>query len=119
AIHRREYKAKSGGTEDESARTSAKGLFNQVIQKAGSSQEFADAVKRSKDRMGEIDQIIEFNKQTEKDRKAAEADMKQKEAEAEAKEGSDDDKGATPGDKDKDKDKAAGGDQAAPPPGKN
>ena len=35
--------------------------------------------------MAEIDQIIEFNKQSEKDRKAAEADLKQKAAEAEAK----------------------------------
>ncbi len=63
----------------------ARKLFGDFIDKAGSTAEFAAAVKRSKDRMTEIDQIIEFNKQSEKDRKAAEADQKQKAAEAEAK----------------------------------
>jgi hypothetical protein len=59
-------------------------LLPDFISKA-SGGEFADALKRSKERMAEIDQIIEFNKQSEKDRKAAEADLKQKAAEVEAK----------------------------------
>ena len=63
----------------------AKKLFGEFITKASGAGEFADAVKRSKERMAEIDQIIEFNKQSEKDRKASEADLKQKAAEAEAK----------------------------------
>jgi Tfp pilus assembly protein PilF len=85
AILTQEYKAKSGGKDAEAALTAAKGLFAQFIQKAGSGSEFADAVKRSKDRMEEIDQIISFNKQTEAERKIAEADAKQQAAEAEAK----------------------------------
>ncbi len=88
AILTQEYKAKSGGKDSEGALQEAKGLFGDFIKKAGSSSEFSDAVKRSKERMGEIDQIMEFNKQTEKDRKAAEAEMKQRAAEAEAKGGS-------------------------------
>jgi Tfp pilus assembly protein PilF len=89
AILTQEYKAKSGGKDAETALTAAKGLFSTFIQKAGSNQDYADAVKRSKDRMGEIDQIIEFNKQTEEERKRMEAEAKQREAEAEAKGGSD------------------------------
>ena len=85
AILTQEYKAKSGGAGGEAELLNAKKLFGDFIDKAGGAAEFADAVKRSKDRMAEIDQIIEFNKQSEKDRKAAEADAKQKAAEAEAK----------------------------------
>jgi tetratricopeptide (TPR) repeat protein len=84
AILTQEYKAKSGGKGAEPALMQAKGLFGQFIQKAGSSPEFADASKRAKERMDEIDQIIAFNRQTEADRKAAEADAKQKAAEQEA-----------------------------------
>jgi tetratricopeptide (TPR) repeat protein len=87
AILTQEYKSKSGGKGAEGELINAKGLFGQFIQKAGSSPEFADAVKRSKDRMSEIDQIIEFNKQSEAQRKAAEADLKTKAAETEAQEG--------------------------------
>ncbi|AUX41929.1 hypothetical protein SOCE26_033540 [Sorangium cellulosum] len=94
AILTQEYKAKSGGKGAEGALQSAKGLFGQFIQKAGSSAEFADAVKRSKERMEEIDQIIAFNKQTEAERKAAEADMKTKEAEQEAAAGAEGEAGA-------------------------
>jgi tetratricopeptide (TPR) repeat protein len=87
AILTQEYKAKSGGAGGKSSEQelqAAKKLFSDFISKATGS-EFADAVKRSKDRMTEIDQIIAFNAQSEKDRKAAEADAKQKAAEAEAK----------------------------------
>jgi tetratricopeptide (TPR) repeat protein len=85
AILTQEYKAKSGGKSSEGELLNAKKLFGDFIEKAGGGAEFADAVKRSKDRMTEIDQIIEFNKQTEAQRKASEADLKQKAAEAEAK----------------------------------
>lgn len=85
AILTQEYKAKSGGKAAEGALIEAKGLFGQFIQKAGVATEFADAVKRAKERITEIDQIIEFNKQTEAERKASEAEAKQRAAEAEAK----------------------------------
>jgi tetratricopeptide (TPR) repeat protein len=87
AILTQEYKAKSGGKGGETELINAKGLFGQFVQKAGSAPEFADTVKRSKDRIAEIDQIIEFNKQSDAQRKLAEAELKQKAAEAEAKEG--------------------------------
>jgi tetratricopeptide (TPR) repeat protein len=85
AILTQEYKAKSGGATAEAEQLNAKKLFAEFIQKAGSAPEFADAVKRSKDRMSEIDQVIAFNKQSAEERKRAEADAKQKAAEAEAK----------------------------------
>jgi tetratricopeptide (TPR) repeat protein len=103
AILTQEFKAKSGkGASNEPELLNAKKLFGDFIAKAGSAPEFADAVKRSRDRMSEIDQVIEFAKQSEKDRKAAEADLKQKAAETEAK-GAED-----PG--------AAGAPAATPPP---
>lgn len=108
-----EYSAKSGGKAPETELNNAKGLFGQFIQKAGSAAEFADAVKTAKDRMKEIDQIIDFNKQTEAQRKAAEADAKQRDAEAEAKGGTGDEPGAQGGDQGGDKDKK---DDKAPPP---
>ncbi|WP_235880000.1 tetratricopeptide repeat protein [Polyangium aurulentum] len=85
AILTQEYKAKSGGKDSEQMLLAAKGLFGQFITKAGSGAEYADAVKRSKERMEEIQQIIDFNKQTEADRKIAEAEAKNRAAEAEAK----------------------------------
>jgi tetratricopeptide (TPR) repeat protein len=109
AILTQEYSAKAGGKAPETELLNAKSLFQQFIDKAGSAPEYADTVKRAKERMGEIAQIIEFNKQTVAQQKAAEADQRQKEAEAEAKSGeegaekpaegaaaTDKDKGATP-----------------------
>jgi tetratricopeptide (TPR) repeat protein len=84
AILTQEYKAKSGGAAAKPALQAAKRLFGEFIQKAGSAAEFADAVKRSKERMEEIDIIIKFNDQTEAERKAAEEDLRQKQAEAAA-----------------------------------
>jgi Tfp pilus assembly protein PilF len=94
AILTQEFKAKSGGKGAEKPLNDAKALFNTFVSKAGGSAEFADAVKRSKERITEIDQIISFNKQTEAERKASEADLKTKAAEAEAK--GDEDEGAAP-----------------------
>ena len=93
AILTQEFKARSGGKGAEKPLNDAKALFAQFVSKAGASAEFAEAVKRSKERMAEIDQVITFNKQTEAEQKAAAADAKTKEAEAEAKGG---DEGETP-----------------------
>jgi tetratricopeptide (TPR) repeat protein len=105
AILTQEYKAKSGTGQSEAELINAKKLFGDFVAKAGSDAQFADAVKRSKDRMTEIDQIIAFNKQSAEDRKRAEAEAKQKAAEAEAKgeegAGGEGDKGA--GDKKEEK----------------
>jgi len=94
AILTQEYKAKSGGKDSEKVLNDAKNLFGQFVNKAGSAPEFADAVKRSKERMGEIDQVIAFNKQTEAERKATAADKKTQEAEKEAQ--GDEGEGAAP-----------------------
>jgi tetratricopeptide (TPR) repeat protein len=96
AILTQEYKTKSStdSAKAEPVLLLAKNLFGQFVTKAGGQAEYADAVKRAKERMGEIDQIIAFNKQTEKDRKQAEAEAKQKAAEAEAS-GANDEAGGT------------------------
>jgi cytochrome c-type biogenesis protein CcmH/NrfG len=103
AILTQEFKAKSGGKSAEKPLNDAKALFSQFVTKAGSAPEFADAVKRSKERMTEIDQIISFNKQTEAERKAAEADAKTKAAEQEAKGDEDDAAAAKPEEEKKEK----------------
>jgi tetratricopeptide (TPR) repeat protein len=110
AILTQEYKAKSGGKDSEPTLLQAKALFAEFTQKAGSSADYADAVKRSKERMEEIQQIIDFNKQTEAERKAAEAEMKNRQAEAEAKGA--DESGAGAGGEAK---PPEGGDAPAPP----
>ncbi len=102
AILTQEYKAKAGGTADAEL-NNAKNLFGQFIQKAGSTPEYQDAVKRSRERMTEIDQIIKFNHETAAQQKAAEADRKTQAAEAEVKA----DEGAS-GEGDKGGDKAGG-----------
>lgn len=84
AILTQEYKAKAGGKSAEPILQQAKSLYGQFIQKAGSQAEFADAAKRAKERMEEIDQIIAFNRQTAEEQKKAEAEAKQKAAEQEA-----------------------------------
>jgi hypothetical protein len=85
AILTQEFKAKSGGKDAEKPLNDAKALFAQFVSKAGAAPDFADGVKRAKERMAEIDQIITFNRQTEAERKAAEAEARNKAAEAEAK----------------------------------
>lgn len=96
AILTQEYKTKAA-TDPNKAEpifVQAKDLFSQFVTKAGAGAEYSDAVKRAKERIAEIDQIIAFNKQTEKERKAAEADARQKAAEAEAS-GANDETGGT------------------------
>lgn len=84
AILTQGYKAKSGSGSSEAALTKAKELFGQFVAKAGAKAEYAPAVKRSKEHIEEIQQIIAFNKQTEAERKASEAEMKNRQAEEEA-----------------------------------
>lgn len=96
AILTQEYRTK-GTTDPTKAKPillQAKDLFGQFVSKAGGGAEYVDAVKRAKERMTEIDQIIVFNEQTEKERKQAEAEARQKAAEAEAA-GANDEAGGT------------------------
>jgi tetratricopeptide (TPR) repeat protein len=85
AILTQEYKAKAGGPSAEAELNNAKNLFSTFITKAGSTPEYADAVKRSRERMTEIDQIIKFNHETKAQQDAAKADAKNQAAEAEVK----------------------------------
>ncbi|HEX4512777.1 MAG TPA: hypothetical protein VH054_04550, partial [Polyangiaceae bacterium] len=102
-----EYSAKGTGKAPEPELRKAQALYKEFVSKAGSAAEFADSVKSANDRVKEIDQIIDFNKQTEAQQKATAADAKQKEAEAEAKGENADQNGAPPGDnKDEKKDEA-------------
>jgi len=80
AILVQEFKAR-GGKGAEKAMEEAKGLFQSFISKAGGAEEFEDAVKRSKERMEEIDQILEFNRQTKAEQQRMEQDRKRREAE--------------------------------------
>ena len=64
AILVQEFKAREGGTKAEPALNKAKGLFSEFINKAGSNAAYAEAVKRAEERIKEIDQIIDFNRQT-------------------------------------------------------
>jgi tetratricopeptide (TPR) repeat protein len=82
AILVQEFKARAGGKKAEPILMQAKGLFDQFIAKAGDAPAFAAAVKRSKERAEEIDQVITFNKQTRDEQKRMEADKKRREAEA-------------------------------------
>jgi lipoprotein NlpI len=86
AILVQEFKAR-GGKGAEKAMLEAKNLFQQFISKAGGGDEFEDAVKRSKERMEEIDQIIEFNRQTKKEQERMEQERKRREAEEMKKKG--------------------------------
>jgi tetratricopeptide (TPR) repeat protein len=92
--------------------------YRDFVAKAGEGAEFADAVKRSKERSSDIDDTIKFIRegaQAEKD--AAEAEKAAKEQEAAAKADADKaaaDKAAT----DKAAPPPAGGDKAAPAPKK-
>lgn len=111
AILTQGFKAKSGGTGSNAALEAAKGLFQQFVAKAQGKPEFADAIEDvkavptksdsqcigpkakgdkacKKGRIKEIDEIIEFNKQSEADRKKMEEEMKNQAAMEEAAGGS-------------------------------
>jgi tetratricopeptide (TPR) repeat protein len=57
-----EFKAKAGGGKDKTiaALTAAKGIFQQFVDKASDKPEYAGAVKRSKERIEDIDKTVEF-----------------------------------------------------------
>ena len=80
AILTQEFKAKAGGKAAETALKAAKDLFGQFVSKAEGKDGFADAVTRAKERMEEIDQIIEFNRQSAEEQKRMEAERKAREA---------------------------------------
>lgn len=82
AILVQEFKAREGGPKAEPMLLQAKRLFGDFVGKAGGKEEFKAAVKRSEERMKEIDEVIEFNKQTRKEQAIMEALRKREEAEA-------------------------------------
>lgn len=86
AILVQEFKAR-GGKGAEKAMLEAKGLFQTFIDKAGGKDEYHDAVERSKERMEEIEQIIEFNRQTKAEQERMEQERKRREAEEMKKKG--------------------------------
>lgn len=79
AILTQEFKAK-GGKNAEGALKEAKNLFGQFVNKAEGKDEFTGAVTRAKERMEEIDQIIEFNRQSAEEQKRMEAEQRAREA---------------------------------------
>lgn len=80
AILTQEFKAKAGGKAAEKALADAKNLFGQFVNKAEGKEGFEDAVTRAKERMEEIDQIIEFNRQSAEEQKRMEAERRAREA---------------------------------------
>jgi hypothetical protein len=87
AILTQEFKARAGGPKSESALLEAKKLFDQFKSKAGGDDTYADAVKVATERVEEIDQIIEFNRQSADDQKRMEAMRKAQEAKEQLKKG--------------------------------
>lgn len=80
AILTQEYKAKVSTGDNTKAveqLEKAKTIFDQFISKAGSNAEYAEAVKRSNERKEDLDKMIKFLKEGEKERKK----MEQEEAE--------------------------------------
>ncbi len=80
AILTQEFKAKAGGKAAETALKAAKDLFGQFVNKAEGKDGFTDAVTRAKERMEEIDQIIEFNRQSAEEQKRMESERRAREA---------------------------------------
>lgn len=72
--------APKGEKEQEKALLEARGIFDQFIGKASGKKEFDDAVKRSKERQKDIDDIVAFNKQSAEERKRLEEMQKQQAA---------------------------------------
>ncbi len=80
AILTQEFKSKAGGKGGEAALMKAKELFGEFVSKASGKDEFSGAVTRAKERMEEIDQVIEFNRQSAEEQKRMEAERKAREA---------------------------------------
>ncbi len=82
AILVEEFKAKRlEGSKAEPVMEQAKKLYTQFISKAGSTKAFKAAIKRSEERMKEIDQKITFNRKTRAEQAKMEAEIKRIEAE--------------------------------------
>ncbi len=79
AILTQEFKAR-GGSAAEKMLGAAKDLFGQFKDKASGQDQFAAAVKVATERMQEIDQILEFNRQSKEEQKRMEAERKAQEA---------------------------------------
>ncbi|TKD05328.1 hypothetical protein [Polyangium fumosum] len=83
-----EYAAIAGGEHPELAPRKAKELFGIFLQKAGADPTYADATRRARERIEEIEQIEGFMghdwNRTEAERKAEEAERKNRMAEEEA-----------------------------------
>ena len=79
AILTQEFKAR-GGAGAESQLKVAKDLFSQFTAKAQGNSQFDAAVKAANERMEEIDQIMEFNRQSKEEQKRMEAMRKAQEA---------------------------------------
>jgi tetratricopeptide (TPR) repeat protein len=63
AILVQEYKAKGGGNNAVPALEQAASIFESFVKKAGNSPEFADAVKRAKERSQDIRDVVKFIKE--------------------------------------------------------
>ncbi|HVK69999.1 MAG TPA: hypothetical protein VM694_36350, partial [Polyangium sp.] len=83
-----EYAAIAGGEQPGLASRKAKELFGVFLQKAGTDPTYADATRRARERIEEIEQIEGFmghdGRRTEAERKAEEAERKNRMAEEEA-----------------------------------
>jgi tetratricopeptide (TPR) repeat protein len=86
AILVQEFKARQGSGSNEKTLLEARSIYDQFVSKAGGKEEFADAVKRSKERMKDIDDIIAFNKQTAEEKKRLEEMQRQQAAQQQMKE---------------------------------
>lgn len=103
AILTQEFKAKSGGNDAVPALEAAANTFETFMQKAGSNGDYADAVKRSKDRVQDIRDMVKFIKEGQS-QAAIEAAQQEKETEQMQQQAAD---GGAPSDQ------PAGGDNAA------
>jgi tetratricopeptide (TPR) repeat protein len=95
AILVQEYKAKGGGANAVPALEQAASIFESFVQKAGNTPEFADAVKRSKERAQDIRDTVKFIKEGQSEA-AIEAAKQEKEQNAPAQEGEDKEGGESP-----------------------
>jgi tetratricopeptide (TPR) repeat protein len=99
AILTQEYKAKGGGQNAVPMLEQAANIFDNFVMKAGAAPEFADAVKRSKDRSQDIRDTVKFIKEGQS-AAAIEAAKQEKEQAAPTEEGTEapaeGDKGAAP-----------------------
>ncbi len=80
-----EYKSGLKGVNVEETLNEAKVLFQTFIAKAGNDQKFSNDLKRTQNRLKDIDQLIQFSRQSESERKAQEAERKLNEAKEELK----------------------------------